>query len=200
MSNLICTPNVYKDSGNSPDCLALSAEYVDKYMELGCCEDGDSTLLDQMILTAQCLFESYTRRILMQRSFLLLTSYWCKSIQVKCSPLQSVESITYLDEDGESQTVDSSLYYIVAGDEYSDICFTDDFTFPSLYDRPHSITVTFTAGYFSCEDPSIVSADIQIGLFEVVAYLYENRSCSCGSEVLSAQTKASWGKYKIYSI
>lgn len=176
----------------------ISLDSIKHYANIPSCETSDDELLDEMLSTAICFFESYTRRSLIQREFTLKTSRWCQCITIMKSPLVSITSVSYYDEVGNLQVVDAANYYILENEFYSEVVFVDDFTFPTLRDRPHSIEIVFVAGYIdsTCEGFN----DIKQALLSLIAYMYDSRDCACGISALTPQAKAVFNKYKIYGI
>jgi uncharacterized phiE125 gp8 family phage protein len=193
--------DLYKDSGAVKDCLVVEAHYVNQYLEIPECSNGDNTVLDDMIYSAQCYFELYTRRILTQRTFTLKISTWGCLKEIMRSPLVSVSQVKYKDSDGADQIVDASLYYITEQEYYSCLMYDEDFTFPTLLNRPHSIEITFLAGMLDCDTlPEDTPDDIKVAIMELVTAINENRGCPCNSSMLSPTAKSIMNKYKIYGI
>jgi len=62
-------------------------------------------------------------------------------------PLQSVSSITYIDSNGDSQTLDSSLYRVDAKSKPARITAASGTSWPSTQDVTNAVTVRFIAGY-----------------------------------------------------
>jgi uncharacterized phiE125 gp8 family phage protein len=80
-------------------------------------------------------------------------------------PLQSVTSITYLDEGGVSQTYTGFRVFGVGGNGYILPAFED--VFPVALDAPESVTVTFVAGF--------APTPVKHAVLLMVGHWYENR-------------------------
>lgn len=67
---------------------------------------------------------------------------------IKLPPLQSVESITYIDSDGVEQTLDASRYQVDAiGSSIGRILPAYGYDWPSTRDQMNAVKVRFVAGY-----------------------------------------------------
>ncbi|WP_372570367.1 head-tail connector protein [Ruegeria jejuensis] len=100
-------------------------------------------------------------------------SGWSGCIRLPFPDVSSVE-IKYQDADNVEQTVDPSLYEVVADATGVSVWFRDGFSGPDLYDdMQEPITVSLTAGYGGSED---VPAPIKQAILLMVAHLHENRA------------------------
>jgi uncharacterized phiE125 gp8 family phage protein len=77
----------------------------------------------------------------------LYLDWFPECIELRKPPVQSVSSIAYLDENGDSQTLSSSLYRTDLNSRPSRIEPAYGQSWPSTYGVSNSITVTFLAGY-----------------------------------------------------
>lgn len=90
----------------------------------------------------------------------------------KLPPMQSVTAITYVDENGDTQTLAADQYIV---DIYSIPCRVTpayDVTWPATRDQVNAVKVRFVAGYGA---PSAVPACIKNWMLIRIATLYENR-------------------------
>jgi hypothetical protein len=128
-------------------------------------------------------------------------------IHIPLAPLISVDSITYRDTNGDSQTLASSVYQIVDGGSLkSFIALEPDQSWPGTDDRHDSVTVRFTAGYAPSEDSppdygANVPAPIKAAILLEAADMYRNREARViGNSVVELPTarrllmpyRASW--------
>jgi hypothetical protein len=80
------------------------------------------------------------------------------------SPLQLVADIQYLDCEGNTQTLDPSLYYVAPWKEPARICHAPHCWWPRPLHREDSVWVDYTAGYGSLVPLSIAaSSDVTSG-------------------------------------
>jgi uncharacterized phiE125 gp8 family phage protein len=122
------------------------------------------------------------------------------AIEIRRSPLQTVDSITYLDDSVET-TVTSADYYNTLESDFSHIVATERGSgFPSLDEaRMQNITVTFKAGYGDAS--SDVPAWARTAIASHVMAMWANRGdCVCGDgggEFLPAQARSTYRQHKI---
>jgi uncharacterized phiE125 gp8 family phage protein len=87
-------------------------------------------------------------------------------ITLPLPPLRSVDQITYVDSDGATQTLSSSVYKVVGlGDEgrRAAIVEAHDQTWPTTRAVPEAVTVRFTAGYTTVPEPIKQAMKLMVG-------------------------------------
>lgn len=103
-----------------------------------------------------------------------LDAFPCGAIEVPKGPLQSVMAITYVDENGATQTLDPSAYQVDAEDERGRIAPAYGQTWPATRAQLAAVKVRYVAGFGAAEDvPEQIKGwmKLQIGAFdEVRAY------------------------------
>ena len=68
-------------------------------------------------------------------------------IRLTFPPWKTTDSVTYFDQDNNSQTVNASNYNTIASDSApAELEFDENFTFPSLRLRRDAVSVTWSAG------------------------------------------------------
>lgn len=83
-------------------------------------------------------------RSLGEQELLLTTgAFPCGGLRLPYGPVMSVDAVTYLDEDGDEQTVDDANYRVV-GDW---IYVVDDYTFPTTDEAADAVRIAYTTGY-----------------------------------------------------
>lgn len=87
--------------------------------------------------------------------------------EIPIGPLVSVDSIAYIDTDGASQTLATSVYEVDI--ERGLIRAKTDQSWPSVDTVYKAITVTFTAGY------SEIPSDLVAAMLLILGHLYKNR-------------------------
>lgn len=82
----------------------------------------------------------------------LITQQWTmvlpcfeRRIRIPLPPLQAIDSVKYVDLDGEEQTVDDAVWRIVQGGGC--IALHDGQNWPAHRVQPDAVRITFTAGY-----------------------------------------------------
>lgn len=117
----------------------------------------------------------------------LMTQTWRQShdqfprdgIVIELGPVQSIESITYIDAEGVQQTLDPAAYVYDLDAAPVTILPAPGTCFPHARHQPGSIKVTFVAGYGDAED---VPADLKQAILYLVAHYAENREAVVGTE------------------
>lgn len=95
-------------------------------------------------------------------------------IRIPLPPLQSVSSITYVDTDGATQTLASSVYRVINRQKWpSGIIEAYGQSWPSTRSQPQAVTVEFVAGYGDADTdvPDAIKHAIKLA----VSGWYENR-------------------------
>lgn len=139
----------------------------------------DDALITMLIQSARETVEAITRRALISQTWDMTLDDWPESdaIEVPLPPLQSVTSITYVDEDGNSATVSASDYSVDTTSDPGRIVLDADASWPSVSLRPaNGVTVRFVAGYGAAG--SDVPAAIRSAILLLVGHLYENREAT----------------------
>ena len=129
------------------------------------------------------------------------------SIRVPLPPLQSVTSITYVDTNGDSQTLGASLYQVVGVGGFNPASIVPAYneTWPSTRLIPEAVTVRFVAGYPTEGSPASVSIpeDLRQAMRMIVADWYEQRESfqigSVTSKVpITAEAQAVLDRYTVH--
>ena len=95
------------------------------------------------------------------------------AIELPRGPLVSIDSFTYKDTTGTVQTLDSTGYQVVTGDDVPPRLYPPDQTFwPVTEIDPKAVVITFTAGYTAGTLPANTVAAIKI----LAAAFYADRS------------------------
>jgi uncharacterized phiE125 gp8 family phage protein len=147
----------------------------------------EDALISGLIAAAREWAESYTNRQFMAATYQLVEKTNKHCIALPKNPVQSIDSITYVDEQGVTQTLAPDTYELSNSDEPALL---------ELYQRPNSehITITFKSGYESAEK---VPASIKSAMLLVIGYLYAHRE----DTVKKMPTHAEWllNSHRIFS-
>lgn len=143
--------------------------------------DQDS-IIDMLIKSATARAELITQRAFVQRTLQLILPCWPEAIELPHPPLVSVESITYIDDDGVQQTLDTDLYDVHTWKEPGFIVRAWDEIWPSYRAVPDAIRVNYTAGYAPVGSPTDEAAhqagqpeQLKTWMHARIATLYDNR-------------------------
>jgi uncharacterized phiE125 gp8 family phage protein len=94
-------------------------------------------------------------------------------IHLPLPPLQSVESVRFLEQDGSEVTVNPDLYEVETQTRIGMIRQAFNATWPTPRHEPFAVRIKFTAGYG--EDPGDVPAPIRAAIKLVLTHFYEKR-------------------------
>lgn len=107
-----------------------------------------------------CIKEAYYRldgRGLLNRA--ILTQTWTgyldefeNSMELPLPVLQSVSSVRYRDSDGDWQTLATTIYGVIATEFFGRIYLKLDQVWPTLYEEPNSVEITFVCGWGTGSD------------------------------------------------
>lgn len=118
--------------------------------------------------------------------------------RIPLRPVSAVTSITYVDEAGQTQTLDPALYTLDLDTQPPIVARAWNATYPSVRCQPGSVKVNFTCGYGA---PSDVPADIRQAAKLLLGHWYENREAMVdGGKVEPPHAvNAILGKYRALS-
>jgi uncharacterized phiE125 gp8 family phage protein len=142
---------------------------------------ADDALLGSMITTARVYVETRTNRQLNTATFQLYMDSFPATIELPRSPLGAVSSIVYYDSLNVSQTLATTEYTVDSRREPATIAPAYGKSWPTTYDIPNAVCITYTAGYGSAA--SDVPVPIKQAVLMHVAHQYDNRSASDTQDV-----------------
>lgn len=142
--------------------------------------DHDAVLRSYLRAARQLLdgVEGWLGRALAPQTYDLKLSGFPRCIRLPLPPLIEVISITYLDSNGDSQTLSTSVYTVVnQGYDVSYIEETINQNWPTTYDVAQAVTVRYRCGYVDGGSPEdvIVPEPIKEAIKLMVGHWYENR-------------------------
>jgi uncharacterized phiE125 gp8 family phage protein len=165
----------------------------DALRHVQCAVSGDNGYVVSLIQVARDVAEGATGQILAPSTWRGVCEEWPESgrISITLAPVNAVSSVKYYpDGGGALVTVSSSLYTVSTDVSPAVITFSEDFTYPDLFDRPDAIQVNFTAGYSS---PSTVPPSIKHAVRILVRKEYDQP----GGARLAAEDTSPAGLYHL---
>lgn len=93
-------------------------------------------------------------------------------LELPMPPVQSVESVKYLDPTGQQQTLDPSIYLADLVSEPARIYLAPGKAWPPYLAARHAIAIECVCGY---ESAALVPDDIKLVIKMLIANFYENR-------------------------
>lgn len=148
--------------------------------------EEDGFIADDLIPSATAMFQDETRRQFMLATWdLALPRFWGGHLlSVPRPPLLAVTSITYVDADGASQALSSSVYGVLTkavDSPFGGIYLKSGQSWPQLYGETNAleVTVRFTCGYSSSATAATQRAAVPViakkGVKLLIAELMANR-------------------------
>ena len=142
--------------------------------------NGQDDYINSLIKTSRVMVERYLNRSLMLQTWTAYSYDWCKKFVLPYSPIITVSSLKYYDDDGTLTTLDTSNYFVSTADEPGYIKMVYDFSGPGLQDdRPNRIEIEYTAGYSSsateATQQAAVPAPIKHAMKVLMTDMHEHR-------------------------
>jgi len=139
--------------------------------------DHDAMITGQ-IEAATATLESWLTRALAEQTLeLVLDSFPADEVFLPRGPVQSVESVTYIDLDQVEQTIDSADYVVdISHDKYGVVYPVD--AWPSAYDATGAVRFRYVTGYAATPWP------IKVAIMMLTAHWYANAEAVSASSML----------------
>ncbi|MDB5540530.1 MAG: hypothetical protein JWQ89_2257 [Devosia sp.] len=77
---------------------------------------------------------------------------FCNAMQLPAGPVIAPVTLTYLDDDGAEQTLDSDVYALLSDGR---LVLVPDQSWPSTYSRAEAVTAAYQVGIEDADDPRI---------------------------------------------
>ncbi len=164
--------------------------------------EEDDRVIEALIVAARQKVESDTWRALMTQTWgLSLDAFPANNgpIALPLPPLQTVDSIKYIDTAGTEQTFEAANYKADAVSEPGRVALAYGQAWPSTREEINAVTVQFTAGYGDAGD---VPEGLKEAMKLLIGHWYENREASIAGTVIGEVPmayEALIGQYRIWS-
>jgi uncharacterized phiE125 gp8 family phage protein len=135
----------------------------------------DDDYVTALISVARDWCEKYTKKALATQTIEYSFDEFKDKIYLNIGPVQSVSSIEYLDSNGASQTLSTSVYGL---DDYEGVIYLKKGqSWPTVYAQTNAITLTIVAGYTNGLSPDTYPFpfSIKAAMLLIIGNLYENR-------------------------
>lgn len=162
----------------APTTTAITLNDAKSHLNVSSTAD-DALITSQIKAATQLLENKCSRcfvtqtRVLKADTFFDSRYSYCNRLYPVRSPLKSVTSIAYLDENGASTTLPSSDYVVSTGDQPGFVAPSYNATWPDVYAQPNSVTITYVAGHSTVS--SGVPENVKQAVRMVVGHWYRNR-------------------------
>jgi len=138
----------------------------------------DDGLIAGYIVAARSWLESQLGPLMTQTWDITFDYRWpwdgCKFIlRLPIRPVQSITSVTYVDENGVTQTLSASLYKAILNTPVAAIEKAYGASWPGVRAQPAAITVRAVCGYGP--NPGDIPAHLRQALLMLVGHFYEHR-------------------------
>lgn len=135
------------------------------------------------------------RALVEQEWDLLLDDFPCDELELPLPPLRSVTSITYVDEQGATQTLAPAAYEVDASGPRGVVLPAYGQTWPRTRVQRNAVTVRFKAGYGTTG--ASVPAAIRAAILLLVGDLYANREAQGDTLARNATVDALLFPYRV---
>lgn len=135
----------------------------------------EATLIETLISAARAHVEAETNRVLITQTLEARWDAWRDVLELPRTPVQSVTSVTYVDETGATQTLSNSAYRVDVAGLVARVTPAFDTAWPTARAVTGAIAVRFVAGYGAA---SAVPAPLKAAMLLLIGHLYENRTAA----------------------
>ena len=133
---------------------------------------ADDTLISALIVACTNSAQEYTNRFFLETTLDMFADEWKEISTLLKSPVTSVDSIKYFDQDDNQQTLDTSVYAFDMVSMPARIFLKPNQSFPELSERKNAIEVRYKVGVSSASD---VDQAIKQAVLLTIGNYYENR-------------------------
>jgi uncharacterized phiE125 gp8 family phage protein len=137
------------------------------------CTDEDALLTSLIGVATQAASDRLQRALVPTRYRLTLDSF-PDAVELLMPPIMSVESVKYIDINGDQQTLGEQGYFLDRVSEPGQLVPGDDRAWPATKDRINSVEVEYTAGY----PGSVIPTPIKQWILLAIGDMYNNRERS----------------------
>lgn len=157
--------------------------------------DND-TYIESLITAARLACEEAIQRTLITTTWTLTLDGFPDAIRLPYPQIIAVSSVSYIDEAGDTQTLDPQDYIVDTKSEPGFIVPAVDVTWPTTQDRINAVTVVYTAGYGA--SATSVPKTIKHWIKLAVSDLYDNRGLSADRTVPQDFARSLIDPYRVY--
>lgn len=169
----------------------------------------DDTDVGTLITAARQHLESWLDRTMVSSTWVYTLPHFPSSNRVANgdillpfgTPLVSVSSITYVDENGTTQTLSAAKYVVDTAHEPGRISRAVGYEWPSTYEATNNaVTITYVSGYgVGATGVAVIPQDLKLANKMLVDHWYTNRGLIITGTIIGdipETVKAILGKYQ----
>lgn len=112
-------------------------------LHIGASDDSHDSEISDLIAAAREEWERDTSIALITRTIEHRLPRFIHSVELTVRPAIEIQSIKYIDNNGQEQTLPDTDYYL----DGQQLLFVDGFVRPMIAKRSESVRITYTAGY-----------------------------------------------------
>jgi uncharacterized phiE125 gp8 family phage protein len=159
--------------------------------------DAEDTFLGLLISVATQAATDRLQRALVPTRYRLTLDSFPSAIELLKPPIISVESVKYIDNDGEQQTLDPQDYFLDNVSEPGYLVPAVGRAWPATQDRINTVEVEYTAGY----PDSAIPKPIKQWILLAIGDMYANRERSAEKPVVPQDfAEGLLDTYRIWSL
>lgn len=156
-----------------PDGEPIELEDVKTHLRVD--DTTDDTLIEAILIAARQWLEEVCNSAFLTQTIQMQLDEWPEGSEFKIprAPLQSVTSIGYTDEDGDTHTMSTDEIIVDIASKPGRIILKHDASWPSETLRAAAgITITYVAGYGENDD---LPRPLRLAMLLLIGHWYENR-------------------------
>lgn len=177
------------DQGTPPEIIDLAA--AKNHLKIDFTDDD--TIIPGFIDSAIEEAENFTGTNIKAAKYTIKFNGWIQNMELKLSPVQSIESIKYYDDNDTIQILDAADYQLLQMDKLTTVInYHDADDLPDVYEKAAAIEIKLTTGYAEGKTPFSIKAAILL----ILGDLYENREDK--PHGLPSRSKALLRPYRFY--
>lgn len=131
---------------------------------------AEDELIERLISAARGWAEKYCGRVFVSGEHTQTFDAWPaagEGLRLRWPPVASIDTVTYVDADGVTQTLDADVYEL--DEDTWSVRLAYDQSWPTVRDHADVIAVTYTA------DPGTLPEYAKTGMLLLLAHLYTHR-------------------------
>lgn len=142
--------------------------------------DDEDTLISAFIQAAREHVERVCERALMPQVWQESRDSFSPMIELRGGVITEVQAVTYLDQDGVSETLDAGAYQVDLAGRPPAIYPAFATQWPQARRQPGAVVVRYSLGY---TDAASVPAPLLAAMLLIIGDLYSNRAAQSGAAV-----------------
>lgn len=150
----------------------------------------DDSLITALIVTARQQAEHRTGRALLTQQWRYsVDAFTVDSLELPLPKLQSVQAVSYLDNNGVRQTLANPEYDVITDELVGRIIPAYGKSWPSCREHPGSVRVDYTCGFGAAAD---VPQSIKAWMLLAIGAWYENREALTAGQPVAELPRCFW--------